>query len=851
MACELTKRFRKPRSRKALRRSEALLAQAEKLANVGSWELDVETNTLRWSAQFFRMLGLLPRRSPILQGFGSDLIHPDDRDRALRDAEAVTRDGTPMDNEIRFVTSHRGVRVFHSRAIAIRDGDGRIVRVRGMSQDVTEQREAEEKLREREALLAQSEQVASLGSYQYDFETHKASLSPNLRRMLGLGPDQKWSFDWFRAHLHPDDRDRVHAIVKRAIEERTPFEYVTRYLPPDGGMRVLHVRGVPICDFAGRLLRRVGVANDITDRHEAEEKLHEREALLANAEHVANFGFWLYDVATRKMTMSRQMREMYGLKDGEEWTSASCWERVHADDRPRVREMMARAADAEKPFEFMMRFTPKGRSLRYVYVRGAPVTDSSGRVVRRAGVVQDVTEPHEAEEKLRERSAMIEYAEKVAKLGSWRYDYATDSFTLSPNMRRILGIGPDDPWTSELYWSRVHPIDRAKAQAIFERATLERKPFEFVARFAPMNGGMAHLRTRGITFCDASGKLTDRVGVVQDITEQYEVEMKMREREDLLTQAEQIANLGSWKYEFETDRLTLSPQLRQILGLGPDDEPTNEVFWSRVHPSDRARVRDLLDRSTQERKPFECVTRFVPPEGEVRHVRVRAVPVVDADGKLLRRVGVGQDITDQIDAEVQLRGLSQQLMRAQDDERRHIARELHETAGQSLAALKMTLGRLRDSMQDADDLAHALLKSAGELADAAVREVRTVSYLMHPPMLDEAGLAPALRWYARGFAERSGIRVTTEIPEKLPRQSQEIETTIFRIVQEALTNVHRYSRSSTALIRVYCKNGDICAEVRDEGRGIGFPIRTLRSAESLGVGIAGMRERVAQLKGVF
>ncbi|HXX45182.1 MAG TPA: sensor histidine kinase [Candidatus Acidoferrales bacterium] len=190
-------------------------------------------------------------------------------------------------------------------------------------------------------------------------------------------------------------------------------------------------------------------------------------------------------------------------------------------------------------------------------------------------------------------------------------------------------------------------------------------------------------------------------------------------------------------------------------------------------------------------------------------------------------------------------------MRTQDDERRHIARELHETAGQSLAAMKMTLGRLRDTMKDVDDLAHALLKSATELAETAAREVRTVSYLMHPPMLDEAGLGPALRWYARGFSERSGISVRTEIPEALPRQPQEVETTIFRIVQEALTNVHRYSGSATAQIRVWCRNGDIHAEVRDNGRGFVEKHRTWREAEALGVGIAGMRERVAQLRGQF
>ncbi len=190
-------------------------------------------------------------------------------------------------------------------------------------------------------------------------------------------------------------------------------------------------------------------------------------------------------------------------------------------------------------------------------------------------------------------------------------------------------------------------------------------------------------------------------------------------------------------------------------------------------------------------------------------------------------------------------------MRTQDDERRHIARALHETAGQSLAALKMTLGRLRDTMRDVDDVAHALLRSASELADAGVREVRTVSYLMHPPMLDEAGLGPALRWYARGFSERSGIRVSAEIPEGLPRQSQEIETTIFRIVQEALTNIHRYSGSQTAQIRVWCQNGDIHAEVRDYGCGFIEKHPSSREAEALGVGIAGMRERVAQLRGLF
>ena len=131
-----------------------------------------------------------------------------------------------------------------------------------------------------------------------------------------------------------------------------------------------------------------------------------------------------------------------------------------------------------------------------------------------------------------------------------------------------------------------------------------------------------------------------------------------------------------------------------------------------------------------------------------------------------------------------------------------MARELHESAGQSLAALKMSLSRLYESLPKNKRLAQTLLRSSVELADAAVREVRTVSYLMHPPLLDEAGLGPALRWYARGFAERSKIAVTVDIADDFGRASQDVEMTVFRVVQEALTNVHRYSGSSTACIRV-------------------------------------------------
>jgi PAS domain S-box-containing protein len=231
-----------------------------------------------------------------------------------------------------------------------------------------------------------------------------------------------------------------------------------------------------------------------------------------------------------------------------------------------------------------------------------------------------------------------------------------------------------------------------------------------------------------------------------------------------------------------------------------------------------------------------------PAEINIRHVELDRGYMVT----------VVRDITERKEAEEDLRQLSQQLLRTRDAERRQMARELHETAGQSLAALKMTLGRLRDALPEDDETARDLVETSVELAEDAVREVRVVSYLMHPPMLDEGGLGLALPWYARGFSERSGVKTDVEIADDFGRYPQEIETTIFRVVQEALTNVHRYSGSRTVAIRLAREDGQIRAEVQDEGCGLVLPTpATGWDAPPLGVGVAGMRERVKQLQGVF
>jgi PAS domain S-box-containing protein len=238
--------------------------------------------------------------------------------------------------------------------------------------------------------------------------------------------------------------------------------------------------------------------------------------------------------------------------------------------------------------------------------------------------------------------------------------------------------------------------------------------------------------------------------------------------------------------------------------------------------------------------------------GEVEGILVHAVEVTEqvvARSQLEARV---KERTAELEeAEQRLRALNNRLLRAQDEERRRLARELHDSAGQMLVALSMNLVPLEQSLAKQNPELDKLAVSSIGLVDELSKELRTMSHLLHPPLLDEAGLKSALRWYVEGFAERSGIQVDLQLDSKLPRLPQEVETTIFRIVQESLTNIHRHSGSKKASLRIDQDAKNTRVEIRDEGRGIS----QFNSAKNLptraGVGIQGMQERVRQLQGKF
>jgi PAS domain S-box-containing protein len=349
------------------------------------------------------------------------------------------------------------------------------------------------------------------------------------------------------------------------------------------------------------------------------------------------------------------------------------------------------------------------------------------------------------------------------------------------------------------------------------------------------------------------------------IREREEIEHTLRRQRNELQSSEE-----RWRSVFENSAIGIvladpsgkfieaNRAFQELVGYTSEELKTL-TYVDITHTEDILRGAEVIEQLVSgSKREVQLEKRYRHKGGEYIWVRATGTVIRDSDGSPRYLLGLVEDVTDrksaeqELDASVsQLHALARRLMHEQDDERRRIAQMLHETTAQDLAALKMHLARLSRTAGHLSETDRATLIESILLAEQSITEIRTLSYLLHPPFLDEMGLLSALRWYVAGFADRSGITVNLELPEGFDRLPRDTETALFRIVQESLINIHRHSESETARIRLRRAAGTLVLEIEDWGRGI--PKTSLKHITSgggvVGVGIAGMSERIERLGG--
>jgi PAS domain S-box-containing protein len=646
----------------------------------------------------------------------------------------------------------------------------------------------------------------------------------------------------------PEDREQVLDFVRNSDAQWADFK--------------TSIRDGRVIDMSWSMLRlsegtRIGIGQDITRRKCVEEALRESEERFRQlAENIHDL-FWIKTPDYKRVLYLSPIYERISGSSREERYRDQDFQpfldRIFPEDRERMAEIMRSEAGAEFDIEFRI-MRPDG-SVGWIRDRGFPIRDQSGQVYRVAGIAQDITERKLAEEALRESEERFRQLTENIREVFW---------LRSPDLRRLLYVSPMYEKVcgrsrESLYAEggadlmAVHPEDRSRV--IETMRNHEGRDFEIEYRILTKDGDVRWIRDRGFPIRDQSGQICRIAGVADDITESKLVENALRESEERFRQIAENIREVFW---------LRSPDLKQLLYVSPMYERvygwTRESLYAAgpervVHPEDRHRVMETVKSIAG--NEFEIEYRIITKDGQVRWIRDRGFPVRDEFGAVCRIGGVAEDITDRKEAadrlrasSEQLRALSASLQSAREKEATRIARQIHDELGGILTGLRWELEAFDKTIHQAGDagqlkVMRAKLASMVGLTDITIDVVRHIASELRPSILDDLGLLEAIEWQTQQFQARTGIRCRCDCAlQSIPLGDQQ-STAVFRIVQEALTNILRHAQATRAGVAMKEEDGVLILTVTDNGRGI-TPAETL-SRESLG--LLGMQERAHLIGG--
>ncbi|OGA66143.1 MAG: hypothetical protein A3F77_16605 [Betaproteobacteria bacterium RIFCSPLOWO2_12_FULL_67_28] len=648
---------------------------------------------------------------------------------------------------------------------------------------------------------------------------------------------------------------------RATIGARSPFrDFECRRIDSDGKERYLSISGEPFYDDQGACLGYRGVARVITERKLAERALAEREGLLRATFDHAPDGISVFDVSGRLIKANRALRSMLGYSESEirQMTLADL---VHPDERSESRRLREELIAGKRTrFVSRRRYRCKDGSFLSTRITVSALHAEDGSVRHTIGLIEDVTEQLHAEAKLREMGENLAASE--AQLRAFM-DYSPLSMFIkdregryrhvNAQFLRNFGLTADEV----LGRTSTEIFPRAQAQVFLNndaRIRATRAPIMDEENVLFIDGMHATLGNK-FPILDDRGEVVAIGGVVADITERKRMEQALRESRQLLARAQAIAGLGYWEFDLATGLTRASRELRGMLGI-TDDVPPQSPQWALnvIHPEDRERVRAAMQRSIEQGSSYDLETRVVAAGVGERIMRLAGEVAKDDAGRTTKLIGTCLDITAQrrreealCDAADQLQALSRRLVDAQETERRRLAADLHDRVGQNLTALGINLDILVGTMQGLDANATRRLRDSLALLDQTALCVEGVLDDLRPPMLDDLGLGPALRWVAGEFSRRTDIPARLHVQGTERRIDRQNEIALLRIVQEALNNVVKHARAGQVEITLGWQTDAVRVEVADDGAGFARS----ESDGRRGFGLVTMRERIQAAGGLL
>ena len=715
--------------------------------------------------------------------------------------------------------------------------------------------------------------VGRMGTWELDLEDLSLTCSAAFKTICGIHGGEEFTYEQLLRAIHPDDRERWCSAIDSAIQSSSEFELEYRIYWPDGTQHwnLIHGGHVDLENTKKSLL--VGVSLDVTERKRGEEELRLSEerhrALTAASAQIV----WVTGADGLGLGDQSSWEGFTGARDSArfDWLQS-----IHPDDREATNRKWHEAFTTGRVYEIEHRVRRHDGVYRLMQARGVPVRDSQGKIREWIGTHTDITERRNAENQLRDAQTRLSLAMQSSGTGMFDWDIVNQRIVWSPEILQLYGMKEGEFGGRYENWLEcVLPEDRERANASIQAAVQTGK-YNLEFRFRRRNDGeIRWANGRGVVSRDETGRPVRMLGINMDITERKEAERALEQNEELFRLTFENAAVGIAHVGLDGRWLRVNPRMTEITGFTAEQLLATD-FQSITHPDDVKEDLEHVNRLLAgEIKKYRIEKRYRRKDGSTVWVDLFVSLLRKEDGSHDHFLSIITDVTARKEAEqaiqqsreeleqkirdrtwelasanASLRELSGRLLQLQDNERRKFARDLHDSVGQLVAALSMNVGAIASSSDPLNLKLQQLHRDSQELVQEITKEIRTLSHLLHPPLLDEIGLLSAIRWYTDGFTQRSGIVTSLELPDDMPRMSADLEIAIFRVVQECLTNSHRHSGSSSVTVRLARVGPELQVEIADNGSGIpGEKLREFESTGLSGVGLRGMRERLRQLGG--
>jgi len=581
-------------------------------------------------------------------------VHPDDVDRYLAAWRLSLAGGQPLEQEVRYRRADGEYRWFLSRALPVRNKRGEIVEWYGIAADIEDRKRAQEAERRRESELIEAIPAMAWSASPDSSCTY---VNKNWTEYTGLSLEETVGSGWLRA-VHQQDAEQHLSSWQKSVATGQPFQNEVRFRrAADGQYRWFTVRGVPLLDEQGRILKWYGIAVDVEDRKRAEQAREEAarrsERELREVIERIPAMVWMTLPDGTATFVNRGWTEYFGLslEDilGWGWTKT-----VHPDDVEQFVGKWRASLATGQPLEGEIRVRRADGEYRCFLVRVVSARDEQGKILNWYGAGTEIEDRKHAEDALRASEASLREAQRLTRTCSWRHDVLSDKVTVSPEGFLMYGIEPeDDASSADFYFRRMHPKDRPEFEQAYAAALLRKTDFEADVRIVLPDGTIKNIRSIGHPILDERGDVVEFVGAAIDVTEHHRAAQALRRSEAYLAVAQELTKTGGWAMDPRADRvLYLSQETYRIFGFNPADGiPSIERFWQRVHPDDRTRVRARIEEGVRDKVEHSFEYRITLPDGSVKYLRNLRRPVINGAGEVVEVIGTTMDITEHKQAE--------------------------------------------------------------------------------------------------------------------------------------------------------------------------------------------------------